>query len=237
MTEPGSARPPVAEPTRLLLVRHGETDGNKQGQAQGRRDVPLNATGEEQAAAVATALSRYAPAAVIASDAQRARQTAAPIVRAAGCELLIDARLAEMDQGEFDGMSGIEMRDHAPDFMRRWTTEDPTDLRMPDGETLREVQTRALAAIREHAPKFTGRDVVIVSHNFTIRSLLCHALGVPLTAFRRFEVGLASLAVIEWRAPAGAGTGTTTGHDSDPSGDRWAVVSMNDRCHVPGARA
>lgn len=221
--EPGAPAAPARAPTRLLLIRHGETAANAAGLSQGRRDVPLNETGLRQAAALAGAIARYAPAVVVASGARRSRQTAEPLVRSAGCPLAEDPRLAEMDQGELDGLSGPEMLERAPDFMRRWATEDPADLRMPGGETLREVQTRALAAAREWAGRHPGADVVLVSHNFTIRSLLCHALGVPLAAFRRFQVDLAALSVVEWHPPVQVG-----------AADGWAVVTLNEVCHLPG---
>ena len=126
--------------TRLLLVRHGETDGNAAGQAQGRRDVPLNATGRRQAAARAEALRADTLAAVVSSPSARCVETAGAIAAPHGLAVRTDPRLQELDQGTLDGLTMDEMRVEAADFLRHWRTDDPTDLRMPGGETLGEAQ-------------------------------------------------------------------------------------------------
>lgn len=203
--------------TRLLLVRHGETDANAEGRTQGRRDVPLNALGRRQANALVEALQRYEPRAVYSSPASRARDTGAPLASALALEVRIDDRLAELDQGVLDGLTREELRrDHAV-FLRRWREEDPADVRMPDGESMADAQARMVAALVDVAAAHPDATVVLFSHNLATRALLCHALGVPLIAFRRFRHDLASLAVVDVTADG-----------------RFTVVTLNERCHLPG---
>lgn len=203
--------------TRLYLVRHGETDSNVEGRTQGARDVPLNALGRRQAEALAAKLSTAALAAVYASTSSRALDTAAPIAAAHGVEVQADARFAELDQGELDGLTGEDLRHDHAEFLRRWRDEDPTDLRMPGGETLGEVQERMVAGAQDAlASVDDDAAIAIVSHNLALRALLCYILDVPLAAFRRFHHDLAAIAEVE--VPA----------DAD-----WFVLGLNEHCEVP----
>lgn len=201
---------------RLLLLRHGETDDNAAGRAQGRRDVPLNARGRAQAAAVGESLRGATLAAVVSSTASRALDVAEAIAAHHDLPVETDERLTELDQGEFDGMLIADMRERHADFLRQWRDEDPADLRMPGGETMREAQTRMVAACTELVERYDGEEVVVVSHNLALRALLCHALGVPLAAFRRFHHDLVALSVVEARLD-----------------EPWSVVSLNERCRLP----
>ncbi len=201
---------------RLLLLRHGETDGNVSGRAQGRRDVPLNARGRAQAAAVGESLRGAPLAAIVSSPASRALDVAEAIAAHHDLPVEADERLAELDQGDLDGMLIADMRERHADFLQQWRDGDPADLRMPGGETMREAQTRMVEACTELAARYDGEEVVAVSHNLALRALLCHALGVPLAAFRRFNHDLAAMAVVEVRLD-----------------EPWSVVSLNERCRLP----
>ena len=201
--------------TRLLLVRHGQTDGNAQGRTQGRRDVPLNAHGRQQAASVGALVVPMLPVAVYSSTASRARETAAAIAGPLDLEVGVDERLSEVDHGLLDGMTGEEMREQYSDFIRRWRDENPTDIPIPGGESLGQAQQRMVAAIESIRTAHRGEVVAVVSHNLALHTLICHALGVPLRAWRTFRIDLASLSVIEVR-----------------DHDLWAVVGLNEQCHL-----
>lgn len=201
--------------TRLLLVRHGETDGNAQGLSQGRRDVPLNDRGQWQAASVGAVVAGMAPVAIYSSPASRARETAAAIAGPLELEVRLDERLVEVDHGLLDGMSGEQMREQFGDFVRRWREDDPTDIPIPGGESLGQAQHRMLAAAESIGAAHRGETVAIVSHNLALHTLVCYALGVPLRAWRTFRLDLASLSVVEVR-----------------DAERWAVEALNERCHL-----
>jgi broad specificity phosphatase PhoE len=201
--------------TRLLLIRHGETDAVATGRTQGRRDVPLNARGREQAAALGAWLRSRRLAAVIASSSTRCLDTASAVAAPHALAVRVDERLVELDQGVLDGLTADEMRAAHADFLRRWRSDDPSDLRMPEGETMREAQARLVAATRAIASEFPGAEVAVVSHNLALKALLCHAFEIRLAGFRRMQLDVASLTVVDARL--------------DTS---WTVLTMNERCHI-----
>ncbi len=210
--------------TRLLLVRHGETDAAVTGRTQGRIDNPLNARGAAQAAALVERLALEGPSAIYSSPAARALATAAPLA-ARGLEVVREARLLEMDYGQLDNLTGAELRELHPEFMRRWAEDDPATLRMPEGETLSEVQARMLEVLAEIERAHEGVVVAVFSHGFALRALICAVLGLPLAAFRRVRLDLASVSIVEvGEAPVDAGRGGRSGR---------ILVQLNEACHLP----
>ena len=204
---------------RLLLIRHGETESNAGQLALGQADVPLNARGLAQAAALAARLSGESPYgridAIYASPLRRAQATAAPLARALGLAVETLPGLIEMNIGELEGLSFPDVRERYPDFIRRWLSDELADAVMPGGESLAQVQERAWAAVESIRARHGDQTVAAVTHNFVILTLLCRALEVPLARFRRLRHDLGAVSCLEL-AP-----------------DRATVVSMNDGCHLP----
>ena len=183
--------------TRLLLVRHGETQSAVTGRTQGRVDNPLNERGVAQSHALASRLAGERPTAIYSSPAIRAVATAAPLAHVTGLEVRLEPRLLEMDYGALDDLVGAELRARHPEFMREWADADPADLRMPGGETLSEVQARLLEAVVAVERSHPDEVVALFAHGFALRALLCAVLGVPLASFRQIRVDLASISVVE----------------------------------------
>ena len=177
----------------LILVRHGETDANERGLIQGVSAAPLNERGLAQAEAAARAVEPEAPFALYASPLLRAAQTADAISRRAGIESATERGLIEMDVGEFEGLSGRELRERFPDVMRRWD-ENAFDTTLPGGESLSDVRERAWRTVQalaeRHGPDET---VVAATHNFTIQMIVCAALDMPPNGFRRLKIDLGSI--------------------------------------------
>jgi len=201
---------------RLVLVRHGETEHNRGGLTLGSFDAPLNDRGRAQAAAVAASFAR-APAALYASPLSRARDTAEAIAVRTGAVVIVEPALVEMDVGEMEHLAPAELRERYPEFLRQWLSGDAGDARMPGGETLREVQDRAWAAVERMRALHPDGEVVAVTHNFVILVLMCRALELPLGGFRRLRQDLAARSILEVRE-GGA-----------------ALVQMNDRAHLAAA--
>lgn len=195
------------------MVRHGETDANKRGLIQGVSAAPLNELGLAQAEAAARAVEFEAPFALYASPLLRAAQTAAAIARRAGIEPVTESGLIEMDVGDFDGLTGRELRERFPDVMRRWD-ENAFDTVPPGGESLSNVRDRAWRTIQTLAQRHESDTVVAVTHNFTIQMIVCATLDMPPNGFRRLKVDLGSI----------------TRMDVDPR--RTALVSLNETMHL-----
>jgi broad specificity phosphatase PhoE len=201
---------------RLLLVRHGETDHNRDHLVLGRADVPLNETGVRQASALARALSGEQITAVYCSPLQRTRLTAAQIAGAHGLEPIVEDGLIEMDIGDMDGLTFAELREKAPGWLERWQTAEGPELAMPGGERLVDVRDRAWATLSAIAERHEGQGVCLVTHNFVILSLLTEVMGLELANFRRLRHAVAAITRIDWR------------------GGRPRVTALNDTCHLEG---
>ena len=176
----------------LILVRHGETETNRLGKIQGVSQAPLNERGLDQAAAAARALADEKPFALYASPLRRAVQTAEAIASRTGVGVVIEHGLIEMDVGEFEGLTGRQLRERFPDVMRSWD-EDAYNTVMPGGESLADVSERAWGTVGRLAEVHADETVVAVTHNFTIQMVLCTALGMPPNNFRRLRVDLGSI--------------------------------------------
>jgi len=148
--------------TDLYLVRHGETDWNRQRRIQGRTDIPLNETGREQARLTGTLLTRRPIARVVASPLVRARETAEIIAGELGLDApeLRDA-FVERDYGAAEGLSFHEI-----------DTLYPEGTAVPGRETREEVAARILPALLALAGEYPGAAIVVVSHGGAIRAAL-----------------------------------------------------------------
>jgi len=182
---------------RILLVRHGETDWNRIHRFQGRSDLPLNQKGRDQAHALALGLKDRSLTAIYSSPLARAVETARLIkVFHPSVPLFEEEGLAEMDLGEFEGMeAGRWLAEHA-DFIKSWR-ETPASVRMPGGENLQEVQARAIRTLERIAKHYPmGSTLLLCSHNFVNRTILCYALKIPLDRFREVQQETAALNVL-----------------------------------------
>ena len=165
--------------TRLILIRHGETDWNVEGRWQGHADVPLNARGRAQAEEMASSLEGREIAAIYSSDLERACETAEALARLTGQPIRLDTRLREIHQGEWQGLlvTEIEAR-YAQAFRNR--RADPLNVAPPGGETALEVRARILAAVRDILRAHPDESVAIVSHGFALAVILAHFRGLPI---------------------------------------------------------
>jgi len=183
--------------TRIFLVRHGETDWNQTHRFQGRVDIPLNDEGKNQAHALALTLKDEPLIAMYSSPLLRAIETARLIKEFhPSTPLFEEGGLTEMDLGEFDGMEAGYWAAHYQDFFETWWST-PACLRMPGGESLQEVKMRAIDTLERIAKLYpSGGSLLLCSHNFVNRSILCHAMGFPLDRFREVQQDVAALNIL-----------------------------------------
>jgi alpha-ribazole phosphatase len=173
---------------RLYLVRHGETEGNRQRRYIGWENPPLTSTGEEQARSLAQALAQHPITAIHSSDLARAMATAGPIAALHHLQVRPDPDLREVNFGAWSSLTYEEIAQTCPDDLRAWIG-DPEQFAPPDGESLETLRRRALRAL----PRQDG--ALVVSHGGTLRALLAHWTG---RAFWEQQVPLACLIVVEW---------------------------------------
>lgn len=202
-TRAGAWRGAVGTPTRMLLLRHGQTPLSVERRYSGRGDVALTELGERQVRAAGERLAAMdgvvtpsGAAPVIASPLQRTRQTAQAVVDATGGELHFHDGLLETDFGEWEGLTFQEAAEGYPQLHRRWLG-DPTVV-PPGGESLDEVYRRVAAARDDLLERYAGRTIVVVSHVTPIKSLLRLALGVGPEMFYSLHLDLASLSIVEF---------------------------------------
>lgn len=179
----------------LILIRHGETDWNRSGRCQGVADIVLNENGKKQARELAHSLKDHKITAVYSSHLKRALETAQNIADHHGLTVKIEPDLHEMNQGDLEGLSFPDIRDRYAEVLKQWR-ESPETLRLPNGESLVEVQDRAWNVFQKVHDTHIGETVVAVSHNLTIITLLCKITGVGLKGFRDFSIQATSKNVI-----------------------------------------
>ncbi|GAB4452138.1 MAG: alpha-ribazole phosphatase [Anaerolineales bacterium] len=165
--------------TRLCLVRHGQTDWNLEGRYQGQSDVPLNENGRAQAKALAAQLKSFTFAAIYSSDLTRARETAQAIANELGLPVQIEARLREINQGEWEGVLVEDIKARYAEIWSQRTT-DPASVRPPGGETVGEVAERVYAALDDIARRYPRENVLVVSHGLSIATAICRVRGIPV---------------------------------------------------------
>jgi probable phosphoglycerate mutase len=201
----------------LILVRHGETDYNRDGLALGQADAPLNETGLRQAAALEFALAQEKIAAIYASPRSRTLATATAIAHPHDLVVTAEQRLIEMDVGEMEGLTFPEIGKRYPELGQKWRGPSGPMYRLPGGEEcLADVQARARAAIEEILARHPEETVVAVTHNFVILSALAWLIGIRLADFRRLRQSVAAISRVDLKP----------GHAQ--------VITLNDTCHLAG---
>jgi broad specificity phosphatase PhoE len=200
--------------TTILLVRHGQTDWNREERFRGQVDLPLDDWGLRQAELVGRRIAdQWEPIAIYASSLQRTLQTAAGIARACNLRTAIHDGLLDIDYGAFAGLTPQEAAVYYPDIARAWR-HAPHMVLFPDGQSLGEVRDRAEVALEGIVANHPDQTVVLVTHVVVCRLLLCAVLGLDSSHFWQFEPATASISVFE----------IFDGHS--------VLLSFNDTCHL-----
>jgi phosphoserine phosphatase len=183
---------------RLVVVRHAETEWNREGRYQGWRDTALSEIGRAQAHAVGRLLARQPLAAVWSSPLQRARDTAAAIAAPQGLVVREAPAFREMRFGEWEGLTRDQVRVSFPAQYRGWS-ETPHLVVPPGAETLDEVRARVLGGLEEVREAHDGQTVCVVAHGVSIRILILDALGLGLDRLWSLHVAATGISELEFR--------------------------------------
>lgn len=190
-------------PTRLLLLRHGQTELSRQRRYSGRGNPELTDIGRRQAADAARYLAgKGGIAAVVSSPLQRAHATATAAAEALGLTVAVDDGLIETDFGDWEGLTFLEAAQRDPELHGRWLRD--TSVAAPGGESFEQVARRVHGVrerlIADHGPA----TVLLVSHVTPIKTLLRFALGAGPSVLHRLHLDLASLSIAEFYPDDGA---------------------------------
>ena len=181
---------------RIILVRHGETDWNKEKRIQGgSSNTPLNARGREQAESLALRLGREKIQAIYSSPLQRSLDTAKTIARYHQLEVVIEPSLREIEAGELEGVTLAKLGRRFSELLTQ-DAGDGVSPRAPGGESLSEVQQRGRETVRRLTAEHPAGVLVLVSHYFVILSIVCSALALPLSQISRLGLSTGSISII-----------------------------------------
>ncbi|MEZ4673872.1 MAG: histidine phosphatase family protein [Caldilineaceae bacterium] len=180
--------------TYFLLIRHGENDWVGTDRLAGRSvGVHLNETGQKQAEQLADLLAVQPITAVYSSPLERCMQTAAPVAKALGLSVVAEPGILEVDYGEWQA-GNLKELSKLPGWHR--VQHYPSTFRFPQGETLREVQHRAISTIERLRDAHPNQVVALFSHGDVIRTTIAHYFGTPLDLFQRVHISTASISTL-----------------------------------------
>ncbi|MEO0377051.1 MAG: histidine phosphatase family protein [Cyanobacteria bacterium P01_A01_bin.17] len=189
---------------RVLLVRHGETEWNRQKRFQGQIDIPLNENGKRQGGQAAEFLKDVKIDAAVSSSLSRPKETAEIILQHhPEITLATTDGLKEIGHGEWEGLYEQEIETNYPGMLKQWQ-EQPETVQMPGdgGESLEQVWERAIAAWNEIVAKYSGTDtpvtVLVSAHDAVNKAILCHVVGLGPDAFWNFKQGNGAVSVIDY---------------------------------------
>ena len=173
--------------TKLLFVRHGQSVANIENEWGGHCDYDLTETGEKQAEIMARFLNeKYKCDAVFSSDLIRAQKTATAIAKPLGLTVKCDNRLREIYGGLWDGMTFDFIAENYEKEFLLWQ-KDMSMVHPPQGESVYDLQERAMQAVREIAENNYGKTVAVVAHRVIFRTLQCVWQNIPLSDINKCE--------------------------------------------------
>ena len=192
----------------LVFVRHGQSEGNQRGVAQGWLDSPLTERGRADARAAAERLSSSGASAVYSSDLARARETGEIIAALVGPPLEHRRRLREQGLGEGQGLSWREIRERWGAGVRAGRGD------IPGEEATADFRERVARDFDLLAERHSEELAICAAHGGSIRMVIGHVLGLPPDVYPRVHIANGSLTVVEM------------------DGGRPVLTSLNDACHI-----
>ncbi len=174
--------------TRLVLIRHGQTEWSRTGQHTGRTDIELTDHGRSEAELARRTLVGWDLARVVSSPLRRAHETAEIVGLAP--EIEIDPDLQEWDYGEWEGTKTLDNRETDPEWSI-WTTG------IADGETVDEVGARADRVIARWSEAVPDGDVAVFAHGHYLAILIARWCGLPAIEGRRFKLDTATVSLVD----------------------------------------
>lgn len=196
-TKPTNWNGATTDPTRFLLLRHGQTAMSAARLYSGRSNPELSELGEKQAAAAARRLAQAGGIdAIVSSPLTRTMQTAEAAAAALGMKVRVFDDLIETDFGLWDGKSFSEAHEQDPELHTKWLTD--SSVAPPGGESLQAVNRRVKKARESLQREYGAANVLVVSHVTPIKAIMRQALDAGPSFFQKAHLDLASLSIAEF---------------------------------------
>jgi broad specificity phosphatase PhoE len=180
----------------LILIRHGETDWNRETTFRGRIDIPLNANGMAQAEATARALRNKQIDVIYSSPLKRAMTTARIIAAPHGIEPVAKDNYIDIDYGIWQGLTESVIKERYPRPFEKWTNY-PEKMRFHKGESVREVWKRCAGGLREIASTHDAETIAVVSHRIPIKLMTAFLLGKKASAMNQIKHDTCAISIFE----------------------------------------
>jgi broad specificity phosphatase PhoE len=206
------------EGMQIFVVRHGETQWNKEEIFRGRNDVPLNEIGRKQADRVGARFAGRSIDLIVSSPLARALQTAEAIGRTTGKTVRPMEDLTDMSFGAWEGLSLKEVENRHPGDLAIWR-ESPQKLHVEGGETLMQVRQRLSQTLATVSSDASRQTIVVVTHRVICKLIVLHCLGIGNDHFWDMRFDPCSVTLMEY------------------TGDRAGLVFSNDTCHLEDGQA
>ncbi|HHY43925.1 MAG TPA: histidine phosphatase family protein [Coprothermobacter sp.] len=178
----------------IYLLRHPETDWNRQGRFQGQTDIPINKTGMEQLEQTLPFLITLPVQIVYTSPLKRARVVAQSVSQTTGLPMLKDQRIMEVNCGRWEGKVAQTLAIEEPELFELWKS-NPYDFRLPGGESYQDVENRTTAFLKDIASY--GKNALVVSHGIAITTMLRFILQIPKNHVRALHIENLGLVKLE----------------------------------------
>lgn len=201
----------------IFVVRHGETEWNKEEIFRGTKDIPLNAVGRQQAERAGAYFADKGVRRIFSSPLSRAQQTGEAISRATKGTIETVHNFTDMNFGQWEGRPVKEVEDLYPDDIRMWR-EQPQRLKVIGGETLAQVRRRVATALQQILAGSEG-DIVVVTHRVICKVLVLHLMNIPNEHFWKIRYDPAGISLVVWHK------------------GKYVVSFINDTCHLKGGQA
>jgi len=198
---------------KVILIRHGETDWNKEQIFRGRIDVALNEVGLAQARSVQATLKDVQISAIYSSPLSRALETARVVGEGRNCEVKIEEGFIDINFGRWQGISHQKVKEEYKELYEMWLNK-PQMVTFPEGESLEEVQRRSMKALEKVIKKHPEETLAIISHRVLNKVLLCSILGLELSHFWYIKQDTCALNRFEYKD------------------DKYYLTLLNDTCHL-----
>lgn len=200
--------------SKIFLIRHGETEWNREGRSQGcSNDVPLSQEGKGQAYALAKRMKDENIDKFFSSSLIRANETARIIAREHNKNVVSFEELREINLGCWEGLTYKEIKENYPEVFNIWR-EKPHLARIPNAETLLELRERSMGKLMEIINENSDKNILVVSHGITIKSMITAIMGIDISNMHKIRQDNTALNIFEYK------------------NNSFNTLLLNDTCHL-----